>query len=312
MDRFEAMTIFVSSVETGTFTGASRKLDIPLATVSRKVSDLEAHLGARLLIRSTRKLTLTETGASYLAHCKKIPEQVSDAEREAAGEYLTPRGELVVTAPVVFGRLHMVGIVSDFLATYPEIFVRLLFTDRTLQLAEEQVDVALRIGHLPDSSMVATRVGGVCRVVAASPAFLASHGIPKSPGDVSRYPCVSVEVLASGPSWRFANKNRRGETTVQIRPRMVVNTAEAAIEAAIKGVGLTHVLSYQATRAVQEKKLQLVLRDYEPDQVPVSLIHPGQGTLPAKTRRFFEFAVPRLQKILARDQNKPLHGELAD
>lgn len=310
MDRFEAMGIFVASVETGTFTGAGRKLAMPLATVSRKISDLETLLGVRLLNRSTRKLELTEIGATYLAHCKQILEQVSDAEREAAGEYVTPRGELVVTAPIVFGRLHVVPVVGDFLATYPDISVRLVFADPTLQMAEEQVDVAIRIGRLPDSSMVTTQVGGVCRVVAASPAFLANHGVPKTPSDVTRFPCINFDALASGPSWRFANKNRRGEITVPIRPRMVVNTAESAIEAAIRGVGLTHVLSYQATRAVQEKKLQLVLRDYEPDQVPVSLIHPGQGALPAKTRLFFEFAVPRLQEILALDQNRPLHGDL--
>ncbi|WP_341318907.1 LysR family transcriptional regulator [Paraburkholderia sp. IMGN_8] len=304
MDRLEAMSIFVAAAETGSFSAASRKLGTPLPTVSRKVAELEVHLNARLLVRSTRRLTLTDAGVAYLAACKLILEQVTDAESAASGEYSTPRGDLVVTAPMVFGRLHLLPIVNDFLATFPEIAVRLVLADRTLHLLDEHIDVALRIGRLPDSSMVATQVGTVCRVVCGSPHFLAGSGRPKTPADLARFACVNFDALPSGAIWTFAARGARLEQSVPIRPRLSVNTAEAAIDAAIAGVGLTHVLSYQAARAVEEGKLQLVLREFEPEPIPVSLMHAGQGPLPLKTRSFIDFAVPRLRAALLGDKDR--------
>src|SRR5271169_6668672 len=191
MDRLDAMSVLVSVVETGSFSAASRKLGAPLPTVSRKVSELEAHLNTRLLIRSTRRLTLTDAGAAYVAACKRILEQVGDAERAASGEYRSPRGDLVVTAPIVFGRLHVLPAIDELLATYREIDVRLVLSDRNVHLIDDHVDLAVRIGALPDSSMVATRVGSVRRVVCASPAYLAEHGIPKAPEDLSALACVT-------------------------------------------------------------------------------------------------------------------------
>jgi DNA-binding transcriptional LysR family regulator len=302
MDRLEAMSILVAAAETGSFSAASRKLHMPLPTVSRKVAELEAHLNARLLVRSTRKLTLTEAGVAYLAACKQILEQVNEAESAASGEYSTPRGELVVTAPIVFGRLHMLPIVSDFLATFAEITVRLVLADRNLHLLDEHIEVALRIGKLPDSSMVATQVGTVNRVVCASSHYLAQAGEPETPADLVRFSCVNFDSLPSGAVWNFATSPGTHEA-VPIHARLSVNTAEAAIDAAIAGVGLTNVLSYQAARAVDEGKLKLVLRDFEPEPIPVSIMHTGQGKLPLKTRSFIDFAVPRLRAALARDKD---------
>ena len=302
MDRLEAMSILVAAAESGSFSAASRKLHMPLPTVSRKVAELEAHLNARLLVRSTRKLTLTDAGAAYLAACKQILEQVSEAESAAAGEYSTPRGELVATAPVVFGRLHVLPIVSDFLAAFPEITVRLVLADRNLHLLDEHIDVALRIGKLPDSSMVAIEVGTVGRVVCASPHYLSQAGEPKTPADLARFSCIVSDALPSGFLWNFASAHSP-QQTVPVHARLSVNTVEAAIDAAVAGVGLTNVLSYQAAGAVSEGKLKRVLRDFEPEPVPVSVMHAGQGKLPLKTRSFIDFTVPRLRAALARDKD---------
>jgi DNA-binding transcriptional LysR family regulator len=305
MDRLEAMSLLIAAVDAGSFSAASRKLGVPLPTISRKVSELEAHLRTRLLVRSTRKLTLTDAGAAYLAACKRILEQVGDAERNATGEYIAPRGDLILTAPIVFGRLHVLPVVSDFLAHFPEINVRMVLSDRDVHLVDDQIDMAVRVGTLPDSSMVATRVGSVSRVVCASPRFLAAHGTPKTPADLADLPCITFDVLAAGSAWMFVSPDRKLEQPVPVRCRLSVNTAEAAIDAAIAGVGLTHVLSYQAARAVADGKLKLVLRGFERDPIPVSLIHAGQGLLPLKMRSFLEFAAPRLRRSLASDPSVP-------
>jgi DNA-binding transcriptional LysR family regulator len=298
MDRLEAMSILVASVDAGSFSAAGRKLGMPLPTISRKVAELEAHLQTRLLVRTTRKLMLTEAGAAYLAASKRILEQVSEAERAAAGEYNTPRGELVLTAPVVFGRLHILPVVSAFLAGFPEISVRLILSDRNVHLVDDHIDLAVRIGRLPDSSLVATQVGTIRRVACASPAFLASHGTPKIPADLARLPCVTFDVLTDGDAWIFASGDGRTQQAVRIQPRLLVNTAEAAMDAASAGVGVTHVLSYQAASAIQDGRLVRILRPFEQPAVPVSLIHAGQGLLPLKMRSFLEFAASRLRKVL--------------
>jgi DNA-binding transcriptional LysR family regulator len=297
MDRLEAMSILVAAVEAGSFTAASRRLGVPLPTVSRKVAELEARLKARLLIRTTRKLTLTDAGSAYLAAAKKILEQVAEAERAAAGEYLTPRGDLAIAAPIVFGRLHVLPIVSDFLAAFPDINVQLALSDRNADLIGDQIDLALRIGALDDSSMIAQRAGFVRRVVCASPDFLKAYGAPKTPTDLAAFPCVTFGNSAVA-SWPFAPK-RRAPLLVPIRARLAVNTAEAALDAALAGVGLTQVLSYQAADAVKDRRLKIVLREFELDPMPVQLVHPAQALPPLKLRRFLEFALPRLKKALA-------------
>jgi DNA-binding transcriptional LysR family regulator len=298
MDRFEAMSILVASVEAGSFSAAGRKLGMPLPTISRKVAELEEHLQTRLLVRTTRKLMLTEAGAAYLAASKRILEQVGEAERAAAGEYSTPRGDLILTAPVVLGRLHVLPVVNAFLAGFPEINIRLILSDRNVHLVDDQIDMAVRVGRLPDSSLIATQVGTIRRVTCASPTFLAAHGTPKIPDELALLPCVTFEALAEGVAWTFSSKDGRSQQSVRIQPRLLVNTAEAAIDAAMAGVGVTHVFSYQAASAMQDGRLVRILRPFERPAVPVSLIHAGQGLLPLKMRRFLEFAAPRLRKVL--------------
>jgi DNA-binding transcriptional LysR family regulator len=297
MDRLDAMLIFAAVVEAGSLTAASRRLGVPLPSVSRKVAELEAHLNARLLIRTTRKLTLTDAGAAYLAASRNILEQVAEAERAASGEYLTPRGNLAIAAPIVFGRLHVLPAVTAFLAAFPNIDVQLVLADRNADLIGDQIDLAVRIGSLHDSSMVALRVGAVRQVVCASPAFLAARGMPKTPGDLAALPGVTFGATAM-TSWSFASKGR-AVRPVPVRSRLVVNTAEAAIDAAIAGVGIVRVLSYQVAAAIHERRLKIVLADAEPPPLPVHLIHPAQSHTPLKLRRFIEFAAPRLKKALA-------------
>lgn len=294
MDRLDAMTVFVTAVEQGSLSAAGRKLGMPLATVSRKLTDLEAHLRARLLHRSTRKLTLTDAGEAYLAACKQILDEVGDAERAAGGEYRAPTGELIVTAPLVFGRLHVLPIAAEFLAAYPDVDVKLLLSDRPFDLVAEQVDVALRVGELADSRMVATRLGSIRRVVCGSPGYFAEHGRPRAPQDLASHQAVDYIAPFGADPWRFEGQRE----TVRPRARLSVNTAEAALDAAIAGTGLTRVLSYQAQAAIDAGKLVVVLAKHEPAPLPVHLLHAGRARLPLKLRAFLDFSTPRLRQRL--------------
>ncbi len=297
MDRLEAMSFFVAAAEAGSLSAAARRSGVPLATVSRKVSDLERHLNTRLLNRSTRRLTLTDAGQSYLAACRRILEEVGEAERTAGGEYSAPTGELIITAPIVFGRLHVLPVVTAFLAAYPRVDIRLTLGDRIVQLAEDHIDLAVRIGPLPDSRMVAARVGSIRHVVCASPAYLAEYGTPKTPKDLETHSCITFEGLGSLATWTFAGG--KAGFAVPVRSRLRVNTAEAAIDAAIAGVGMTRVLSYQIVAAIRSGTLRPVLEEFEPVPWPVNLVHAGQGRLPVKLRAFLDFAAPRLRERLA-------------
>lgn len=296
MDRLEAMSILLTVVEAGSLSAAGRQLGIPLATVSRKVAELETHLRARLLNRSSRQITLTDAGRSYIAACRRILEDVAEAERIAAGEYQVPKGDLMITAPIVFGRLHVLPIALEFLRTYPEIDLRIALSDRVVSILEEHVDLAVRIGELPDSSLVATRVGSIRRVICASPAYFAERGVPGEPGDLGSHDCITFEGLMSPHAWTFALE--RSDTSVPIHSRLVVNTAEAAIDAAIAGVGVTRVLSYQVADAVMAGSLAVALRDFEPEPWPVSFVHTSGRLLPLKVRAFLDFATPRLKAVL--------------
>jgi DNA-binding transcriptional LysR family regulator len=303
MDRLEAMSILVASSEAGSFSAAGRRLNVPLPTISRKVAELEAHLNTQLLVRSTRKLALTDSGHAYVAACKRILEQVDDAESQAAGEYVVPRGTLTMTAPIVFGRLHVVPVVTEFLKQYPQVNVHLTLSDHTINLVDAHIDVAIRVGTLPDSTMIATKVGDIRRVVCGSPAYFEAHGIPKTPDALTEHSCVTFSGLALGLTWVF---NQRGKPGKGVRPycRLKINTAESAIDAAMSGVGVTNVLSYQIARPVEEGKLKVVLRDFEPEPLPVHLVYAGQTILPLKLRKFTEFAAARLRKSLAADLAK--------
>lgn len=297
MNQFESMSLLVAVIDAGSFSSAARKLGVPLPTISRKVADLEAHLKARLLHRTTRKLSLTDAGVAYVDACRRILEQVGEAERAAAGEHASPRGELVITAPVNFGRLHVVPVVAEFLAEYPEININLVLTDRVVHLMDEHADVAVRIGELPDSTLVATRVGTVRRVVCGSPAYLKAHGAPAAPRDLAAHQCVTFEVMASMRAWVFGTGRR--EIAVPVQSRLTVNTAEAAIAAATLGVGLIRVLSYQVNDAVRSGRLVIVLEAFESSPLRVSLVHKGKAPLPLKLRAFLDFVTPRLRSRTA-------------
>lgn len=297
MDRLESMSVLVTAVETGSLSAASRALGAPLTTVSRKVSDLERHLKAQLLNRSGRRLTLTDAGRSYVAACRRILEDVREAERAAAGEYSAPQGDLIVTAPIVFGRLHVLPVAIEFLKIYPAIDLRLAFADRVFDLREDRVDLAIRIGALPDSSLRAIRVGSIRRVVCGSPGYFTKRGKPNSPPELGNHDCISFEGLASPEAWRFTI--RKSEKPIAIHSRLVVTTAEAAIDAAIAGVGMTRVLSYQIAQALMTGALEIALQAFEPPPWPVNLVYSGSQVLPQKLRVFLDFAAPRLKARLS-------------
>jgi DNA-binding transcriptional LysR family regulator len=298
MDRLEAMSLLVSVAEAGSLSAASRRLGVPLPTVSRKISDLEAHLRTRLLTRSTRKLALTDAGAAYVAAAKRILDEVGEAERAASGEHAALRGDLVITAPMAFGRLHVLPVIAEFLAQWPEIDVRLVLSDRNLHLIDDHVDIAVRIGSLADSALVSTRVGAVRSVVCGSPAYFAGHGVPERPEDLSALTAVTFNPFSSSHNWAFPDPKSKRDLHVQMRSRLAVNTAEAAIDGAAAGLGVTRVFSYQAAQAVLDGRLEVVLAEYEPAPLPVSLIHGHQGLTPLKVRMLLDFAAPRLRARL--------------
>jgi DNA-binding transcriptional LysR family regulator len=297
MDRLEAMHVFAAVVDGGSLSAAGRRLNVPLATVSRKLADLESHLKTRLITRSTRKLELTDAGRDYLAACRQILEQVDEAERAACGAYANVKGQLVIAAPIVFGRLHMVPVAAAFLEGHPEVDIQLRLGDRNVNLIEEHIDVALRIGPLPDSNLVATKVGAIHRVLCASPAYLARFGTPRTPDDLAVHRCISFDGLEAATAWTFAGDGV-GKRQVAIHSRMTVSTADAAIAAATLGLGLTRVLSYQVADALRDGRLVRVLAEDEPPAEPASLIYPGQGRLPMKTRAFIDAATVRLRERL--------------
>ncbi|WP_380782692.1 LysR family transcriptional regulator [Sphingomonas sp. R86520] len=300
MDRFEAMGLLIETVEAGSMSAAGRKLGVPLPTLSRKLADLEEHLGVRLLIRSTRRLELTEEGATYLAASRRILEEVGEAERQAGGEYVTPRGTLLVTAPVSFGRRHVLPIIGDYLAEHPEVSVRLNLSDQHLDLVGDHVDLAVRIGVLPDSQLVARRIGDMRWVIVGSPALLDVHGVPTQPQDLQRWPCVGVDNIQLASWWRFRKPGDRSDHTVAVRPRFAVNSGEGAVDGAVAGLGLTQTMLYQAAPAIADGRLRIVLADWEAAPLPLSIVYTGQGRMPMKTRSLLDFASPRLAADLVR------------
>ncbi|MCB1491620.1 MAG: LysR family transcriptional regulator [Rhodobiaceae bacterium] len=292
------MSILLAVVEAGSLSAGARALRMPLATVSRKVAELESGLGAELVIRSARGLTLTEVGAAYLEATKRILEDVAEAERVASGEFTAPKGTLTLTAPIVFGRLHVLPVVIDFLKAHPDVNIRFEQSDRPVSLHEEHIDLAVRIGSLPDSSLMARRLGEVRQVVCASPAYLARNGQPTHPEELSDHRCITFRNLMAPDRWHFGRG--REEIDVPIRSRLVVNTAEAAISAAAADLGLTRVLSYQVSDAVNDGRLVTILAPFEPEPWPVSFVYPPRGQVPQKLRAFLSFAAPRISDVLSR------------
>jgi len=301
MDRFVAIRTLLAAVDGGSLSAASRKLGMPLPSVSRKVSELEAHLGTQLVVRTSRKLLMTDAGSAFVMASRRVLEDLEAAERTAAGEYQTPRGDLLVTASIMFGKLYVTPVVLAFLAAYSEVNVRVVLADHVIDLVENHIDVAVRIGQLPDSGLVAARIGDIHWVICASPAYLAKRGAPVTPDDLDAHDCIGFEGLQMARTWPFG---RGAEVkTVSIRPRFAANTADAVIEAAIAGVGVARLTSYQAARAIRDGKLVSLLRGYAPQSIPVHLVHTAPPLLPLKMRAFLDFAGPRLKADLANIAN---------
>jgi DNA-binding transcriptional LysR family regulator len=298
MDRLESMTVLLAVVAAGSLSAAARELRTPLATVSRKVADLEQRLGTSLLVRRSRRVELTASGRAYVEAIRPLLEQLAEAERVAAGEYRAPQGELAVTAPVLFGRVYVLPLLVEFLLEHPKIQGRAMLVDRHVDLLEERIDVAIRIGELSDPTLVAARVGTVQRVVCASPAYLARRGIPSRPEDLQGHEAITFRGFTASRGWTF--RRQGGPFTIDVSPRLTVNSAEAAVDAARAGLGFTRVLSYQVERELREGELQEVLSEFAPSAIPVSLVYSGRARLPAKARAFIDWALDRLRARLAK------------
>jgi len=292
MDRIESVAIFVEVAERRSFAAAARRLARSAAAVTRAVGELETRLGVRLLNRTTRAVSLTEAGDRFLAGARRVLADFEEIERAAAGEGAAPRGELRITAPILFGRLHALPIVTEFLDRFAEVSVALSLIDRPVDLVEEGLDVAVRIGALAESSAVATRVGTVRRIVVASPGYVTQHGTPLSPGDLGAHAVIAFS--GGADHWVFRNEQR--ETSIAIRPRLAVTTAEAALDAVRAGFGIARVLSYQAAGDISRGSLLRLLAPYEGDELPIHLLYPGGRHPPPKLRAFLDFAKPRLRR----------------
>ena len=297
MDRLEAMSIVLAVAEAGSLSAAARRLNTPPATENRKITELEEHLRAKLFDRSARRLTLTDSGLSYVEALKRILADLSEADRAASGEFVSPTGELIVTAPSAIGRLYLIPILAEFLRAYPEIDVRLLLVDRILSLPEDHVDVALRIGELPDSRLIALRLGTIGTVVCASPAYLKARGVPRTPDDLAAHDCVIYEGFIGPYVWKFVRDG--AEAAITVRPRLVVSNPEAAFDAVRAGIGLGRGASYYVGAAIEAGTLTTVLDEFHLPTRPVSFVYHAGRFIPIKLRVFLDFAAPRLKARLA-------------
>jgi len=293
MDRFRAMKVFVAVADAGSLSAAARKLGEPLANVSRLLSQLEDEVGSTLIERTTRRMALTDAGQDYLKACRQVMETLEAAENRIAGQSEELSGEIAVTAPVSFGRLHVLPILAEFLSAYPRIDTRLLLIDRNVDLVEEGIDLAVRIGELADSGLLAMRAGTLRLVTCAAPAFLARTGTPSSPADLGERDCVAFSGM-QGARWIFKSK-RHGRKSVRVRSRLSVNTAEAAIDAAITGVGITRVLSYQAEEAIRAGRLKEILQRFEDTPIPIHLVYRATRSDNPRVRKLVELAAERLR-----------------
>ncbi|HKB95579.1 MAG TPA: LysR substrate-binding domain-containing protein [Rhizomicrobium sp.] len=310
MDRFEAMSVVLAVAEAGSLSEAARREKTPLATISRKVSELEAHLETKLFNRSSRALVLTDAGRSFVAATKRILADVAEAERAASGEYATPRGELTLSAPIALGRILLLPIVGEFLKSFPEVDVQLGLTDRAVNLLEEHVDLAFRIGELADSSLIAIRVGEIHRVVCASPEYLEARGTPRTPDELQGHDCISFVPMLSPKSWTFTRDQKVYDVPVQ--SRLVVGSMDAACEAARAGIGIAMAFSYSIAASVKAGTLVRLLDAYQPPPRPVSLVYSSNRFMPIKLRAFLDFAVPRLKEGLAdMERRAPSKGRAA-
>lgn len=293
MDRFHLMTVFVAVAELESFAAAARRLRMSPPAVTRAIAFLEEHLGVRLLIRTTRLVRTTDAGARYLEDARRIVLEADEADEAAAGINATPRGYLAVTAPVLFGKLYVMPIITAYQRAFKETTVSALFVDRVVNLMEEGLDVGIRIGPLPDSSLRAIRVGEVRRVVCAAPAYLKKHGIPKTPADLAAHEIIAATAVSAGSEWTFTRGKEK--TGIKLNPRILVNTNDGALVAAMGGFGLTRLISYQVANELATGKLKTVLSDYEEAALPIHVIHREGRHGSAKVRSFVDLAVEKLR-----------------
>jgi DNA-binding transcriptional LysR family regulator len=295
MDRLDSMRVFVAVAEQRGFAAAARRLGLSAPSVTRAVAALEDRIGSPLLQRTTRALRLTEAGARYLADCKRILAEIDDAEASAAGSHRDPKGQLGITAPVMFGRMHVAPLLLDFLDRHPLVTARLLLLDRVVDLLEEGLDVALRIAHLPDSALHAVRVGAVRRVVCAAPNYLQRNGVPERPSDLASHSAITFARSPADAEWSFAAPGTGTAERATPSARLSVNAADVAIAAPVAGKGLARVLSYQIAPEIAPGRLAIVLAQYEAPPVPVHLVHLAGRRADAKLRAFIDFAAARLR-----------------
>jgi len=296
MDHLDSLRAFVAVADSAGFAAAARKLGLSAPAVTRAVAAIETRLGAQLLQRSTRSVRLTEVGARFLDDCRRILAELDEAEASAGGAHAAPQGQLAITASSMFGRLHVAPILFDFLALHRGVTVRSLFVDRVVHLLDEGFDLAVRIAHLPDSSLTAVAVGAVRRVVVASPEYLAQHGEPRTPADLAQHDAVgfSQDGGANAP-WMFYRHGER--ELVEPRMQLIANAGEVGIDAAVRGLGLARALAYQVDADVLAGRLKIVLAEFEPAPIPVHLVHVAGRKAPAKVRAFVDFAAERLRRV---------------
>lgn len=293
MDRLHLLNVFVAVVNTGGFAAAARKLAISPAAVTRAINDLETQLGVRLLARTTRVVRVTEPGARYADDCRRILAELAEANESVAGMHGAPGGRLTLTAPVLFGAKFIAPIVTEYLHSYPAVMASCWFVDRVVNMMEEGVDVAIRIGELPDSSMQAVRVGSVRRVICGAPSYLAEHGAPQVPDDLATHTIVCANAVAPASEWQLMQDG--APVVVKVHPRMTSTTNDAALVAAVNGFGLTRLLSYQVADAMLAGQLAVVMRAYEPAALPVHVVHREGRHASRKARAFLDLAIERLR-----------------
>lgn len=294
MDRFQEMQVFAVVAQEQGFSAAARRLGLSAASVTRAVAALEKRIGTLLLTRTTRSVHLSEAGQRYLEDCRRILAEVQEAEDSAAGSHAEPRGQLTVTAPVLFGELFVTPVMVSYLTQFPEVTINGLIVDRVVSMVEEGIDVAIRIGELPDSNQHAIRVGEVRRVICASPQFLKTQGRPVHPQDLARAPVIATSAIGQLRNWPF---QEAGEPLgVRPEPRLVVTANQAAISAACLGLGFTRVLSYQVASKVASGELEIVLADFELPPLPIHVVYQGGRNAPARIRSFVDFTVKALRE----------------
>ena len=293
MDRFHLMTVFVAVAEQESFAAGARKLGMSPPAVTRAIAALEDRLGIQLLTRTTRYVRATDAGLRYLEHARRIIAEADEADEVAAGVHAAPRGQLAVTAPVLFGRMFVMPSMVEYLQRFPDMSISALFLDRVVNLLEEGMDVGIRIGELPDSTMRAIGVCHVRRVVCASPTYLKAHGTPKSPAELARHTIIAASPVSPNVDWKFA----QGKKTLGVRltPRLSVTSNEAAIVAAAQGFGVTRLLSYQIAPYLASGQLKTVLGAYEPARLPIHIVHREGRQASAKVRTFVDLLVEKLQ-----------------